>query len=189
MFTKKLAPDGRLLMMTAANEAALLQAEQVGGEHLLLACLAFRGSPPEAYLAHSGIDRERVTTLLAITAAADSGCGAFDDDDAQALAGLGIDLPQVLSRLEENLGSAARPTGGRPRRPGPPRRFPHFADCAKSSVKRAVLEAATLRSKTVEPAHLLLAVLREPAPCCAGLVAELEADYDGALRFMFDGAR
>lgn len=186
MITKRLSPDAKVLLLAATSEAAALRAEQVGGEHILLACLSFRGSLAADYLADAGVDRLRIATLLN---PADEDAGVvFDDSDAEALAGLGIDLPQVLLRLEENVGSPAREAARPRRRPGPPRRSRRFADCASSTVKRAAVEAATLKSKSVEPTHVLLSALREPSTCCQDVVSALGLDYDSALRFMFPAA-
>lgn len=187
MITKRMSADAKMLLLIASSEAAALRAEQVGGEHILLACSTLNGSPAKGYLDQRGADRAKIATLLTPTGGQSP--VSFDDDDAEALLTLGIDLPQLLERLEGNLGSTAQQEARPQRRPGPARRSRYFADCARSTSQRATAEAATLRSKAVEPGHLLLSVLREPATCCRDLVSALAVDYDTALHYMFPDVR
>lgn len=183
MSAHRFTQEGKLVLVMARSEAVVLDAAQLGGEHILLACLVFQGSPAAAYLTHRGVDHNVVTAHLA--AGNRPAPIAFDNDEKEALAGLGIDLPELLLRLETTIGPAARQPALPRRRPGPRRRLARFGSCAKSTVARATIEATTLRSKAVEPAHLLLSVLREPSPCCRELVTAVGLDYAEALQFMF----
>ena len=140
-FTK----PARVTVERAVVVARETGAESVRPEHLFAAlledekCLASRvltglGAPPAALREDLASRRSRFTDGL-------------DEDDAAALATLGIDLEEVLRRV---------PAAG-PSRRGRPR----FSRPARKVMELSLREAVALRHNYIGTEHLLLGLVRE----------------------------
>ena len=116
-------------------------------EHLLAAlladetCLATRvlaglGAPP-AHL-RAELDRLRLQYV-----------DGLDADDAAALQAIGIDLDEVVRRIDRNLGGAL-----------PSKRFPKFARGSKKVLELSLREAISLGHNYIGTEHLLLGLVR-----------------------------
>ena len=128
---------------TYAREAT---ASEVRPEHLLralladessLACrvLADAGAPPEQLRAE--LDRQRLQYV-----------DGLDADDAEALATIGIDLDEVVRRIDRNLGGPCRTSR------------PRFSRGSKKALELALREAVALRHGSIGTEHLLLGLVR-----------------------------
>jgi ATP-dependent Clp protease ATP-binding subunit ClpA len=140
MFNRFTKP-ARAVVELAQAEAAALEAERIGTEHLLLG-LAVEQS---AVLDPLGLSH---ATLRAELERAPGGL------DAEALASIGIDLDEVRRRVEESFGPGAlggRRSGHRPFSPG-----------AKKALELALREALALGDRHIGPEHILLGVMRDP---------------------------
>ena len=73
----------------------------------------------------------------------------LDGDDAEALRAIGIDLDEVVRRIDRNLGGP-RVTPLRPR----------FSRASKKSLELALREAIALKHRSIGAEHLLLGVVR-----------------------------
>jgi hypothetical protein len=93
--------------------------------------------------------------------------GGISAADAEALAGLGIDVDAVVARVEEEHGAGALATPRRRRSRG------RFAPEAKSVLERSLRIAVGRGDKHIGDEHLLLALLARP-----GVAANVLADHD-----------
>ena len=73
----------------------------------------------------------------------------LDADDAAALRAIGIDLDEVVRRIDRNLAA-----------PLPSKRFPSFARGSKKALELALREALALRHNYIGTEHLLLGLVR-----------------------------
>jgi ATP-dependent Clp protease ATP-binding subunit ClpA len=139
-FTK----EARTVVVLAQDEAAALDAERIGTEHLLLGLAAEQGVAARVLeplgLGHAALRGE--------LEAAGGGL------DAAALAAIGIDLDEVRRRVEESFGPGALGGHRKGRRP--------FSPGAKKALELALREALLLGDRRIGSEHLLLGVMRDP---------------------------
>jgi len=113
----------------------LLQALLDDGDNLAVRVLAGLGAPAEDLRAELGRRRARYVDGL-------------DADDAEALAAIGIDLDEVVRRIDRHLGGAQRA------------RRPRFSRAAKKVLELSLREAIALRHNYIGTEHLLLGLAR-----------------------------
>jgi ATP-dependent Clp protease ATP-binding subunit ClpA len=156
-FTK----PARTLVERATEIATESRATQTRPEHLFAAllwdsdCLAMRvladhGASSQAL--HDGLDRRRSRYV-----------DGLDDDDAAALASIGIDLAEVVRRIDDG--------GLRGRR-----RRPRFSRAAKKVLELALREAVSLHHNYIGTEHLLLGLVREGDPVVRDTLVEAGVD-------------
>jgi ATP-dependent Clp protease ATP-binding subunit ClpA len=136
----------------AAVEAAVLHARQatateVRPEHLLQALLDDESSLAVRVLADAGASTDRLRAELARRRM--RYVDGLDEDDADALRVIGIDLDEVVRRIDRNLGGPA-PSQGRP----------GFARASKKVLELALREAVAMRHGHIGTEHLLLGLVR-----------------------------
>ncbi|MEU3662345.1 Clp protease N-terminal domain-containing protein [Streptomyces sp. NPDC032940] len=166
-FTK----DARAVVHGAVEHAERTQAGAVGAEHLLLALLDREGSRASFALTALGIggDGEGAVSVRRALEEARRHAG-LSQAETEALAGLGIDVSQIVARVEEAHGVGAMSgdrKGGRPwsgRRP--------FGRDAKEVLEKALRVAIARRERYIGDEHLLLALTVRP-----GVPAEVLADH------------
>ncbi|MER6775412.1 MULTISPECIES: Clp protease N-terminal domain-containing protein [unclassified Streptomyces] len=171
---ERFTQDARDTVVGAVAEARKAGAANVTEEHLLLALLD-RGA-----LDPLGVDRAAVAADLAAARRR----GGMSRADEEALAGLGIDLSAILSRVEEvhgegvlaaaaprrrTLGSSLRSALGRTEPVG--RHLP-FTQGAKKVLEQSLRIALGRHERHIATLHLLLALLSRP-----GTAAEVLADH------------
>ena len=141
----------REVVERAASIAIESRASQVRPEHLFAAilwddqCLAVRvlldqGATSERL--HDELDRRRARYV-----------DGLDDEDAQALASIGIDLEEVVRRLGDEPQLRGRSRFKRVSR--------RFSRPAKKVLELALREAIALRHNYIGTEHLLLGLVRE----------------------------
>jgi ATP-dependent Clp protease ATP-binding subunit ClpA len=141
--------SARAAVKAAEEKARETTASEVRPEHLLTAllddpaCLAVRvlerrDAPPSAL--REELDRRRRHHV-----------DGLDADDAAALAAIGIDLDEVVRRIDRNLGGLA-PTGRRAR--------PRFSRSSRKVLELSLREALALRHNYIGTEHLLLGLAR-----------------------------
>ncbi|ANP49392.1 hypothetical protein J2Z21_006173 [Streptomyces griseochromogenes] len=163
-FTK----DARDVVQGAVEHGEREGARTVGAEHLLLALLDREASRASFALAALGVAERKESVREALSEARRR--GGLSRAEVDALAGLGIDVPEIVSRVEEAHGAGAM-TGdrqGRGRRPG--RRS--FGRGAKDVLEGALRAAVGRRDGRIGDEHLLLALTVRP-----GVPAEVLADH------------
>jgi ATP-dependent Clp protease ATP-binding subunit ClpA len=102
----------------------------------------------------------------------------LDADDADALRAFGIDLDEVVRRIDRNLGGTA-PRRGQPR----------FSRSSKKVLELALREAIALRHNYIGTEHLLLATVREGDRVVADTLAEFGVDRVALRRQVADVVR
>ncbi|MCD9154909.1 Clp protease N-terminal domain-containing protein [Aeromicrobium duanguangcaii] len=152
-FTK----EARTAVTTAQEVARDASTRTIDTRHLVVA-LAREAGPAREALRDAGVD----AAALVASATTELRAGGLDAD---ALAGIGIDLEAVRREADRTFGAdaldrAARRSGGH---------IPFTTD-AKKSLELALREAIRLKHRTIDGRHLLLGVLRANGPGVALLV-------------------
>ncbi|MBO7940797.1 MULTISPECIES: Clp protease N-terminal domain-containing protein [Streptomyces] len=173
-FTK----DARAVVRGAVDQCAEAGGRTVGAEHLLLALLDREASRASFALAALGLaDRkDAVRTALEETRRR----AGLSRAETEALAGLGIDVSEIVSRVEEAHGVGAMAGDGSAgggkagdgkagaRRSG----RPGFGREAKGVLEQSLRMALARRERHIGDEHLLLAMTVRPGP-----TAEVLADH------------
>lgn len=147
----------------AVRHAERRGSPEVGAEHVLLAVVDVSGTRAAELLAGHGLTPEDAATEIEQS----SRRAGLSDEEAAALRDLGIDVDDVVQRVEQLHGVGAL---GGPRRHG--RRHRRFTPEAKAVLERALQEAIDLRDMHIGDEHLLLALAVRP-----GIPGEILADY------------
>ncbi|MET8974440.1 Clp protease N-terminal domain-containing protein [Streptomyces sp. NPDC004539] len=163
-FTK----DARDVVRGALGHCEESGAAAVGVDHLLLALLEREASRGSFALASLGSERWRDAVRSELADARRR--AGLSRAEAEALAGLGIDVSEVVARVEEAHGVGALSGGGKGwgswsgRRP--------FGRDAKTALERSLRIAVALRERHIGDEHILLAVTVLP-----GVPGEVLADH------------
>ncbi len=144
MFERFTRP-ARDVVTRATAYAVAATAGETRPEHLLRALLDDEASLAVVVLADAGAPAARLREELDRHRA--RYVDGLDDDDAEALAAIGIDLDEVVRRIDRHL-------GGRP-----PRR-PRFSREAKKVLELSLREAVSLHHNYIGTEHLLLGLAR-----------------------------
>ncbi|MFE9837312.1 Clp protease N-terminal domain-containing protein [Streptomyces sp. NPDC005551] len=177
-FTK----DARAVVTGAVEHCERTGEERVEEAHLLLALLDREGSRGSFALTSLGLGDRREAVARDLAEARRR--GGLSRADADALSGLGIDLTEIVSRVEEAHGTGALAGGGGTagRRSG---RRP-FTRGAKDLLTQSLRVALALRDRRIGDEHLLLALTARP-----GVPAEVLADhgvtYESVRRVLWGG--
>jgi ATP-dependent Clp protease ATP-binding subunit ClpA len=161
-----MSDEARHVLGVAEAEAAALGARAVAPEHLLLGLLQADGAAGEVLR-----DREVTRELVLAGAAAPNGNRAAEFDPV-ALATLGIDLDEVLQRVEETFGAGALERTRAGRRLCRERML---TAAAKKALEGAVNAA---RCEPAEPEHVLLGLILERNSGAAALLRERGVSAD-----------
>lgn len=165
------------------SRAQKLAAESAGAyiepEHLLLAlledekCLAVRvlsglGAPPSAV--RENLDRAIVPR------------DSLDEEDVAALDAIGIDLGELIRRVEENLGGSLGPAAthsGRPR----------FSAASKKVLEISLRQAIALKHNYLGTEHILLALARGGDRVVTDTFADLGLSHQDLRRSVVEALR
>ncbi|MEU6310134.1 Clp protease N-terminal domain-containing protein [Streptomyces sp. NPDC047014] len=149
--------DARSTVTGAVAEARRAGAARVTEEHLLLSLLALGALDP------LGVDAPAVTADLAAARRR----GGISRADEKALAELGIDLAEIITRVERTHGEGALATPAL-RRTGRVR----LTEDAKKTLQQSLRIALGRKDRHIAPLHLLLALLSHPGP-----ISEILTDH------------
>ena len=144
---EKFTKDARESVVGAQAEARALGADRIGTEHVLLGMLR----APDSVAARS-LQRLGVAHADVLAAVRTLPPGAID---AEALAGVGIDLDAVRAQVEASFGPGALDTPPRSRAGHLP-----FEPPAKKLLEVSLREAVRCKHRRIDTGHLLLAVVR-----------------------------
>ncbi|MET7340911.1 Clp protease N-terminal domain-containing protein [Streptomyces sp. NPDC087866] len=178
-FTK----DARAAVRGAVEHAERTGADTVTEEHLLLALLDQDGGRVSFAITALGLADRRDSLAAALAEARRR--GGMSKADAEALADIGIDLAEVVSRIEEAHGEGAlrgdrggrrRWSGGRP-----------FAREAKKVLEKSLRVALGRGDRFIGGEHLLLALTVMPGPV-ADVLADHGVTYGSAERALYGDA-
>lgn len=163
-FTK----DARDVVRGAVEHAEGAGAQSVEAEHMLLALLDREASRASVGLAALGLaDRKESVRHALAEARRRAGLTQADTD---ALAGLGIDVSEIVARVEEAHGVGAMSGDRKDRSWWSGRRS--FGRDAKEVLERSLRIAVAHRDRHVGDEHILLALTARP-----GVPAEVLADH------------
>lgn len=137
--------------VTRALEIARAEgASEVGSGHVLLGVVGDGTTTAGRALDRLGIAPDSLAACLRTLGA--------DRLDAEALAGVGVDLDAVRAQVEATFGPGALDAPLEPGRRTPSR--PPFDAAAKKMLELALREAIRFRTKRLDTGHLLLAAAR-----------------------------
>jgi len=177
-FTK----DARAVVTGAVEHAERDEAPTVGAEHLLLALLDREGGRASFALAALG-GVEWVDSVRRALADARRR-GGLSQAETEALSGLGIDVTEIVARVEEAHGVGAL-AGDRRSGTGRSGHRP-FSKEAKDVLTRSLRMAVARRDRHIGDEHLLLALTSRP-----GVPAEALADHgvthESVTRVLYGG--
>ncbi|MET7693329.1 Clp protease N-terminal domain-containing protein [Streptomyces sp. NPDC005483] len=177
-FTK----DARAVVMGAVEHAEQVGAGAVDAEHLLLALLDREAGRASFALAALGL-AERGDAVREALGEARRRAG-LSQADAEALTGLGIDVSEIVSRVEgvHGVGAMSGDRKGKGWRSG--RRS--FGRGAREILEKALRIAVARRDRHIGDEHLLLALTVRP-----GVAGEVLADhgvtYESVVRVLYGG--
>ncbi|MGW0087350.1 Clp protease N-terminal domain-containing protein [Streptomyces sp. NPDC003393] len=163
-FTK----EARQVVTGAVEQAEGMGARYVDPEHLLLGLLDQEGSRVSFALAALGLGERKESVRRAVREARRR--AGLSRAETEALAGLGIDVTDVVARVEAAHGAGAMAAG----RTGADRKSGHrpFGKGAKEILTGALRTAVTHRDRHIGGEHLLVALTLRP-----GVAAEILADH------------
>ncbi|MFJ8789428.1 Clp protease N-terminal domain-containing protein [Streptomyces sp. NPDC102462] len=157
-------------------------ARSIGPDHMLLALLDREASRASFALAALGLADRKESVRGALGEARRRGGLTRADEDA--LAGLGIDVPGIVQRVEEThgVGALSGDRGGKGRWSG----HRPFSRGAKDVLERALRTAAGRHDRHIGDEHILIALT-----VCPGVPAEVLADhgvtYESVARVLYGG--
>lgn len=143
---ERFTPTARAAVVAATEEARGLGSAEVGAVHLLLAL----ATDPDSAVSEAGVDAASVRDELRRR----SGQARLAEDDAEALRAIGIDLGEVVGRIEEQFGQGALAA------PPPSGRRPRWTREAKKVLELSLREAVWLKAREISTDHLALGLIR-----------------------------
>lgn len=169
-FTK----GARAVVTGAVAQAERTASLQVTDEHMLLALLESEGTRSAFAFASLGILDRRASVETGLADARRR--GGMSQADEAALAEIGIDVAQIVSKVEETHGAGAMGMGmgmGGSVKRG---RTSHkkFTPAAKKTLEQSLRVALGRGDKEITDGHILLALTARP-----GVVADVLADHGG----------
>ncbi|MEU4926753.1 Clp protease N-terminal domain-containing protein [Streptomyces yokosukanensis] len=164
-FTK----DAREVVQGAVADSRRAGTRTVDAEHLLLALLELEGSRASFALAALGLAERREPVREALSRARRH--AGLTRAESDALAGLGIDVSEIVARVEEAHGVGAM-AGDRKDAGRWSGRRVSFGQGAKDVLEKALRIALAHRDRHIGDEHLLLALTALP-----GVAAEVLADH------------
>ncbi|MFF7901240.1 Clp protease N-terminal domain-containing protein [Streptomyces sp. NPDC088817] len=179
-FTK----DARAVVRGAVEYADDAGAQTVDAEHLLLALLDREGSRGSFALRALGLDEHGEPVRQSLHDARRR--AGLSRAEADALAGLGIDVSEIVSRVEETHGVGAMSGDRQGKSAWPGRRA--FSRSAKDTLEKALRSAVAHNDRHLGDEHILLALTVRP-----GVPAEALADhgvtYESVTRVLYGGGQ
>lgn len=167
---ERFTDDARAVVTGATACAERAEASTVTSEHLLLALLDLEGARTGFAFRALGITDRRASLETALAEARRR--GGMSKADEEALAGLGIDVGEIVARVEETHGAGALADGRRIRSRWSGHRS--FTREAKQTLEKSLRIALGRRDRSIGAEHILLALTAVP-----GVVSEVLADHGG----------
>jgi ATP-dependent Clp protease ATP-binding subunit ClpA len=180
MFERFTRP-ARTVVEAASAYATATASRETRPEHLFRALLEDESCLAARVLVQSG------ATLGELRAELDANVHRFvdglDDDDAEALKVIGIDLAEVVRGLDR----LDRPSGSDRRGPG--RRRPRFSRASKKALELSLREALALRHNYIGTEHLLLGLVRVEDRVVADTLTHFAIERDGLRSAVAEAVR
>ncbi|MFF4257313.1 Clp protease N-terminal domain-containing protein [Streptomyces sp. NPDC001663] len=180
---ERFTQDARAVVQGAVGHVERSGAQSVDAEHLLLAVLDREASRASFALASLGLAGGRKESVREAVVEARRHAG-LSRADADALAGLGIDVSEIVARVEEVHGVGAMSGDRKDKGWWTGRRT--FSRAAKSILEQSLRTAVSRGDRHIGDEHLLLALTLRP-----GVAAEVLADhgvtYESLIRVLYGG--
>lgn len=177
-FTK----DARDVVRGAVEHAEGAGAQSVDAEHVLLALLDREGSRASFALAAVGLGERREEVRAALAEARRR--AGLSQAEAEALAGLGIDVSEIVARVEEVHGVGAMSGDRKGKGWWAGRRS--FSRDAKEVLEKALRIAVARRDRHIGDEHILLALTVRPG-VPAEVLADHGATHESLTRVLYGG--
>jgi ATP-dependent Clp protease ATP-binding subunit ClpA len=175
-FTK----EARAAVTSSVEVSTRAGADSVTEEHLLLAMLEQEGTRAAFAFAALGVTDRRASVEAALADARRR--GGLSRADTDALAGFGIDVTEIVSKVEEAHGRGALQMGRKSRRWWAGHRS--FTPSAKDVLVQSLRVALGRGDRHIGGEHLLLALTARPG-VVADVLAEHGVTYGAVERVMF----
>jgi ATP-dependent Clp protease ATP-binding subunit ClpA len=170
--------NARAVVVGAQDVAARARAAEVRPAHLLESLVATDSILAMKVLADLGAPGDEVRRVVRGLATQYS--DGLDSDDAEALKLLGIDLDDVLSRIEGDLAESGGPI---------PKGHKRFARQSKKVLELSLREAEQLGDNFIGTEHLLLGLIRAGDTTVLQTLAAFDLDPDDVRRGVGDADR
>ncbi|WP_046501000.1 Clp protease N-terminal domain-containing protein [Streptomyces odonnellii] len=168
---ERFTEGARGVVTGAVGHSERMAADSVTEEHMLLALLDQEGTRTSFAFAALGIRDRRPAVEQSLADARRH--GGLSKADADALAGIGIDVDRIVSKVEEAHGEGAMRAGGTA---GRPRRWwsghRGLTPGAKGVLERSLRIAVGRGDRHIGDEHILLALAARP-----GVVSEVLSDH------------
>ncbi|WP_328396560.1 peptidase [Streptomyces sp. NBC_00390] len=165
---ERFTEDARAVVTGAVARSERAEASTITEEHLLLALLDLQGGRASFAFRALGVSDRREALESSLDRARRR--GGLTKADEGALAGLGIDVAEIVARVEEVHGEGALAGDRRNRRWWSGHRS--LTRGAKDTLVKALRIAVGRRDRVIGAEHILLALTARP-----GVVAEALADH------------
>lgn len=163
-FTK----GARAVVTGAVARAERTASPEITEEHMLLALLDSEGTRAAFAFTSLGILDRRDSVEAGLADARRR--GGMSHADTAALAGIGIDVARIVSKVEDAHGEGAMGAGGKP----PKRGRTRFTPAAKKTLEQSLRVAVGRGDRQITDGHILLALTARP-----GVVSDVLADHGG----------
>lgn len=166
---EKFTQDARMAVVEAQIQAREMNADEIDTPHLLAGMAKVDLGTGAKLLGQLGVPLEDVFAELERIRRR----GGVSDADVQALTEFGIDVDQIVERVEQSHGPGALAAG---KLRSPKRGHIPFTAQAKKTLELSLREAVKLGDKHLGQEHILLALVQQPG-AVADLLARRGADY------------
>ncbi|MGI5457941.1 Clp protease N-terminal domain-containing protein [Streptomyces sp. CA-249302] len=178
-FTK----DARAVVQGAVEHAERSGSRSVDAEHMLLALLDRQASRASFALTSLGVAGERVDAVREAVAEARRRAG-LSRADADALAGLGIDVSEIVARVEAVHGAGAMSGDREDRGWWSGRRT--FSRDARNVLENSLRTAVARADRHIGDEHILLSLTNRPG-VPSEVLAEHGVTYEALIRVLYGG--
>ncbi|WP_406640303.1 Clp protease N-terminal domain-containing protein [Amycolatopsis sp. WGS_07] len=165
---EKFTRDARMAVVEAQAAARDAGAHEISAQAVFAGLARIEDGEAVRLLQTLGVSRDEVFAELARVRRR----GGISDADAEALTEFGIDVDQIVERIEQAHGPGALAEAGRRTR----RNHLPFTEDAKNALQMSLREAQDLGDKHLGQEHLLLALVKQRGPV-ADFLAARGIDY------------
>ncbi|PKV92358.1 ClpA/ClpB-like protein [Amycolatopsis echigonensis] len=165
---EKFTHDARRAVVEAQAAAQEAGAREISAEAVFAGLARIEDGEAVRLLKVLGVSRDDVFAELARVRRR----GGISDADAEALTEFGIDVDQIVERVEQTHGPGALAQASRPAK----RNHLPFTAEAKDALQMSLREAQDLGDKHLGQEHLLLALVKQRGPV-ADFLAARGIDY------------
>lgn len=172
---EKFQKSAKVAVVLSQEEAREMDESRIGAEHVLVGVLESAGGPLSELLIGYGLTADGVRDRLRTGSVEPP----LDDEDAQALKAIGIDLSQVRESVSKVFGpqafNEALEKSGRRRgriRGWRPFGMIPFNSSAKKCLELALREAIAHKDNWIGCEHMMLGILRGADPVALAVIAE-----------------